>query len=127
MKTHRQAFQRVNDPASRSSSASPILGRGAGKEKEVNAKTEAGRASEAATVLTTIMGIPDNAIPEELMARAHGIAVIPHVVKGAFGLGGQWGKGLAAQRREDGSWTAPHTFKLQAAASAFNSEFKLRT
>jgi lipid-binding SYLF domain-containing protein len=41
------------------------------------------------------------------MARAHGIAVIPHVAKGAFGVGGQWGKGVMSQRREDGSWSAP--------------------
>jgi lipid-binding SYLF domain-containing protein len=54
--------------------------------------TEADRAAEAANVLSEIMNIPENSIPEELMARAHGIAVIPHVVKGAFGIGGQWGK-----------------------------------
>src|SRR5215475_9842369 len=65
------------------------------------------RAAEAAKVLTEIMGVPENSIPEELMARAHGIAVIPHVVKGAFGLGGQWGKGLMSQRREDGAWSTP--------------------
>src|SRR5262245_26962363 len=65
------------------------------------------RAAEASKVLTEIMNIPENSIPEELMARAHGIAVIPHVVKGAFGLGGQWGKGLMSQRREDGSWSTP--------------------
>jgi lipid-binding SYLF domain-containing protein len=53
------------------------------------------------------MSIPENSIPQELMAHAHGIAVIPHVVKGAFGVGGQWGKGLMSQRREDGSWSAP--------------------
>jgi lipid-binding SYLF domain-containing protein len=53
------------------------------------------------------MNIPENSVPEELMARAHGIAVIPHVVKGAFGIGGQWGKGLMSQRREDGSWSPP--------------------
>jgi len=86
-------------------SASPIMGHPAGKEGSV--KNEAERATESAMVLTTIMGIPESAIPEELMERAHGIAVIPHVVKGAFGFGGQWGKGLAAQRREDGSWSAP--------------------
>jgi lipid-binding SYLF domain-containing protein len=68
---------------------------------------EVDRAAEASKVLTEIMNIPENAIPEELMARAHGIAVIPHVVKGAFGLGGQWGKGLMAQRREDGTWSQP--------------------
>jgi lipid-binding SYLF domain-containing protein len=49
---------------------------------------EADRSAEAAKVLTEIMNIPEDSIPEELMARAHGIAVIPHVVKGAFGIGG---------------------------------------
>jgi lipid-binding SYLF domain-containing protein len=68
---------------------------------------EADRAVQAAYVLTEVMNIPENAIPEQLMARAHGIAVIPHVVKGAFGIGGQWGKGLMSQRREDGSWSPP--------------------
>jgi lipid-binding SYLF domain-containing protein len=70
-------------------------------------KNEADRAAESANVLTEIMNIPENAIPEELMARAHGIAVIPHVVKGAFGIGGQWGKGLMSQRGEDGNWSPP--------------------
>src|SRR5262245_4300032 len=68
---------------------------------------QAERATEAASVLTEIMGIPEQSIPEELMARAHGIAVIPHVVKGAFGIGGQWGKGLMSQRHENGAWSAP--------------------
>ena len=68
---------------------------------------EAERAIDSTKVLTEIMKIPENAIPDALMARAHGIAVIPHVVKGAFGLGGQWGKGLMSQRREDGSWSQP--------------------
>jgi hypothetical protein len=40
---------------------------------------ESERVREAATILTEIMSIPENSIPEELMARAHGIAVIPHV------------------------------------------------
>jgi lipid-binding SYLF domain-containing protein len=74
-------------------------------DKNVREYTD--RAAESAKVLTEIMNIPENAIPEELMARAHGMAVIPHVVKGAFGLGGQWGKGLMSQRREDGSWSTP--------------------
>jgi lipid-binding SYLF domain-containing protein len=69
--------------------------------------SEAERAMESAKVLTEVMGIPENAIPEELMARAHGIAVIPHVVKGALGLGGQWGKGMMSQRHEDGKWSTP--------------------
>src|SRR5262245_39957346 len=74
---------------------------------EEGKSAEVERASEAAKVLTEIMSIPEQSIPEELMARAHGIAVIPHVVKGAFGIGGQWGKGLMSQRGEDGVWSPP--------------------
>ena len=69
--------------------------------------SEAERAVEASSVLTEIMNIPENSVPEELMRRAHGIAVIPHVVKGAFGIGGQWGKGLMSQRHENGAWSPP--------------------
>jgi lipid-binding SYLF domain-containing protein len=69
--------------------------------------SEAERAMDAGNVLTEIMNVPENSIPEELMARAHGIAVIPHVVKGAFGIGGQWGKGLMSQKMANGSWSPP--------------------
>jgi len=68
---------------------------------------EAERAANAATVLTEIMGAPDQSIPESLLKKAYGIAVIPHVVKGAFGIGGRYGKGLVAQRNADGGWGTP--------------------
>src|SRR5215813_1133620 len=77
------------------------------------------RAAESAKVLTEIMNIPESSIPEELMARAHGIAVIPHVVKGAFGIGGQWGKGLMSQRREDGSWSVPAYIEIGGGSFGF--------
>src|SRR5262245_18568605 len=96
-----------------------------------NIRNEKDRAAESAQVLTEIMKIPENSIPEELMARAHGIAVIPHVVKGAFGLGGQWGKGLMSQRREDGSWSTPAfveigggSFGLQIRSEEHTSELQ---
>lgn len=77
------------------------------KRSSEKQSSESERTAEAVNVLTEIMSIPEDSIPEELMARAHGIAVIPHVVKGAFGLGGQWGKGLMSQRHENGVWSPP--------------------
>jgi lipid-binding SYLF domain-containing protein len=68
---------------------------------------EAERAQNAATVLSEIMAAPDQSIPEGLLKKAYGIAVIPHVVKGAFGIGGRYGKGLVAQRNADGGWGTP--------------------
>jgi lipid-binding SYLF domain-containing protein len=75
--------------------------------QQAKQSAEVDRAAEAANVLNEVMNNPENAIPEELMAHAHGIAVIPHVVKGAFGVGGQWGKGLMSQRSANGHWSQP--------------------
>jgi len=68
---------------------------------------EAERAQTAANVLAEIMGAPDQGIPEGLLKKAVGVAVIPHVVKGALGIGGRYGKGLVAQRNADGGWGTP--------------------
>ncbi|HEX5000411.1 MAG TPA: lipid-binding SYLF domain-containing protein [Terriglobia bacterium] len=84
---------------------------GSNLRAEEKLSAEEKRANEARDALTEIMGIPET-IPDDLMKRAHGIAVIPHVVKGAFGFGGQWGKGLMSQRREDGSWSAPSYMEI---------------
>jgi len=88
-------------------------------------KEYADRASDAAQVLTEVMNIPEGGIPDDLMARAQGIAVIPHVVKGAFGFGGSYGKGLMSRRMPNGRWSAPAyiaigggSFGLQLGVSA---------
>ncbi len=65
------------------------------------------RASKAGAALDSIMASPDHEIPEELLAKAYGIAVIPNVVKGAFLAGGRFGKGLVSARDETGSWSTP--------------------
>ena len=68
---------------------------------------ETERARKAGTVLSEIMGAPDQGIPGDLLEKAHAIAIIPHVIKGAMGIGGRYGKGLIARRNEAGEWTAP--------------------
>jgi lipid-binding SYLF domain-containing protein len=84
------------------------LAQSAAKDNDArDTKDQAERAQNAAAVLTEIMNIPEGGIPEELMSRAKGIAVIPHVVKGAIGIGGRHGKGLVSQRDASGKWSAP--------------------
>ncbi len=68
---------------------------------------EADRAQTAASVLAEVMDAPDQGIPEALLKKAYGVAVIPHVVKGAFGFGGRYGKGIVAQRNANGGWGTP--------------------
>jgi len=73
----------------------------------VKLSDDAERATNAGAVLGEIMAAPDQDIPEALLKRAVGIAVIPHVVKGALGIGGEFGKGLVTQKNADGTWGTP--------------------
>jgi len=65
------------------------------------------RATKAADVLIDLTATSDKKVPNELLERAEAIAVIPHVIKGAFGVGGRYGKGLVSQRIENGRWSTP--------------------
>ena len=76
-----------------------------------SADDERERAMKAGDVLTEVMNIKES-IPSDLMNHAHAVAVIPHMVKGAFIVGGEYGKGLVSERRDDGSWSAPAYIKI---------------
>ena len=65
------------------------------------------RIHKSADVFDEIMKAPDGGIPAELLEKARCIAIIPGNVKFAFILGGNYGRGLATCRRDNGSWTAP--------------------
>ena len=64
------------------------------------------RLQKSAEVLTQIAQAPDKGIPEEVLAHAKCIAIVPHLVKGGFVFGGKHGRGVATCRTADG-WSAP--------------------
>ena len=65
------------------------------------------RIEKAAAVLQDLTAAADKRIPKELLERAEAIAVIPNMIKGAFGIGGRYGKGVVSQRLENGRWSPP--------------------
>jgi lipid-binding SYLF domain-containing protein len=70
-------------------------------ESDINKRIE-----KSAEVLSEIMGTPDKAIPDKVMADAKCIAVVPSMIKIAVGFGGNHGRGIATCRTENG-WSAP--------------------
>src|SRR5262245_29506293 len=82
------------------------------KDKETNSESkdvgkEAERALSAANVLLEITKTPESNIPKDLLNHADAIAVIPNVVKAAFGVGGRHGKGIVARRLANSDWGTP--------------------
>ena len=64
------------------------------------------RLQKSATVLKEIMDAPDKGIPAEVLDGARCIAVVPHLIKGGFVIGGKHGRGVATCRTAAG-WSAP--------------------
>lgn len=70
------------------------------------------RALKAARAFQEMMSAADQAVPQDLLDRAHCVAVFPSVKKGGFVFGGQYGKGLISCRRDAGAWGAPAYFTI---------------
>ena len=61
----------------------------------------------ASAVLTETMSTPGSQIPQAMLADAHGVAIIPNVIKGSFVVGARHGRGVLFIREADGAWHAP--------------------
>jgi lipid-binding SYLF domain-containing protein len=46
-------------------------------------------------------------IPAKVLSQSQAIAIIPHVVKAGFIVGGSRGKGILMQRNDNGTWSNP--------------------
>lgn len=72
------------------------------------AAREEGRLLTATEVLEEVQAMPDQRIPDALLSRAYGIAVIPDVTKVAFIFGGRHGNGVLVVRDKLSSpWSNP--------------------
>lgn len=71
------------------------------------ASREEKRVGDAADVLEQLLRIPEKTVPPALLARAYAVAVIPNVVKLAFGVGARRGKGIVVVRQDNNSWSNP--------------------
>ncbi len=58
-------------------------------------------------VLNEIMNVPATSIPQNLLADAHGLAIIPGVIKGGFVVGVRHGRGVVMVRDQQRAWQPP--------------------
>jgi lipid-binding SYLF domain-containing protein len=78
------------------------------------------RLQTAAEAFKEVMGIPDKAIPQDLLEKAQCIVIIPDLKKGAFIVGGKYGKGFVSCRKKDGvGWSAPGSIRIEGGSVGF--------
>jgi len=91
----------------------PAFAAGNDKEQE--------RVKDAGEVLKEILNIPDD-IPEDLLDKAECVIILPSVKKGAFGVGGSYGRGVMVCRGGEhytGKWGAPALYALEGVSIGF--------
>jgi len=84
------------------------------------ADTAAERLEESARIMREIMETPDKGIPQDLLNKAYCVVVVPSLKKGAFVVGGQYGKGFTICRHGAGmGWGAPGAVKVEGGSVGF--------
>jgi SH3 domain-containing YSC84-like protein 1 len=86
-----------------------------------NDEKEEDRVRDAGEVMKEILNIPDD-IPQDLLDKAECIVVLPSVKKGAFGVGGSYGRGIMICRGGEhyaGPWGAPALYALEGVSIGF--------
>jgi lipid-binding SYLF domain-containing protein len=82
---------------------------------------EEDRVKDAGVVLKEILNIPDD-IPQDLLDKAECLIILPSVKKGAFGIGGSYGRGVMICRSGEhykGKWGAPALYALEGVSIGF--------
>jgi SH3 domain-containing YSC84-like protein 1 len=86
-----------------------------------NDERETERVKDAGVVLKEILNIPDD-IPQDLLDKAECLIILPSVKKGAFGIGGSYGRGVMVCRSGEhykGKWGAPALYALEGVSIGF--------
>lgn len=79
------------------------------------------RVKDAGDVMKEILNIPDD-IPQDLLDKAECVIILPSVKKGAFGVGGSYGRGVMVCRggqHYTGPWGAPALYALEGVSIGF--------
>ena len=86
-----------------------------------DSQKEQGRVKESGEVLKEILNIPDD-IPQDLLDKAECLIILPSVKKGAFVVGGSFGRGIMVCRSGQhytGPWGAPAMYALEGVNIGF--------
>jgi SH3 domain-containing YSC84-like protein 1 len=87
----------------------------------VSDEREQDRVRDAGVVMKEILNIPDD-IPQDLLDKAECLVILPSVKKGAFGVGGSYGRGVMICRSGEhytGPWGPPALYALEGVSIGF--------
>lgn len=76
------------------------------------------RVTASAEVLSEILHAKDRSIPEDLVAKAECVGIVPSLKRAGFIVGAKYGKGVVVCRTAHG-WSAPDTIRIEGGSFGF--------
>jgi lipid-binding SYLF domain-containing protein len=76
------------------------------------------RVAASAEVLSEILHAKDKGIPEDLLAKAQCVGIVPSLKRAGFIVGAKYGKGEVVCRTERG-WSGPSTIRIEGGSFGF--------
>jgi len=83
------------------------------------AETPDRRIRSAADSFREIMKVPEKGIPRNLLDKAECVVIIPGLKKGAFLVGGKYGRGFVSCRRRSERWGPPAAVRIEGGSYGF--------
>jgi lipid-binding SYLF domain-containing protein len=83
------------------------------------AETPEKRIRSAADSFLEIMKVPEKGIPRDLLEKAECVVIIPGLKKGAFLVGGKYGRGFVSCRRRSERWGPPAAVRIEGGSYGF--------
>ena len=77
------------------------------------------RLTDATIALEEIMAVPEKSIPQNLFNKASCVVIVPGMKKGAFIVGGKYGRGYLSCRKPGGGWSAPGAIIVEGGSVGF--------
>jgi lipid-binding SYLF domain-containing protein len=62
---------------------------------------------------------PDKGIPQDLLEKAQCVVIVPSLKKGAFVVGGEFGRGFVECRKSGAGWGAPAAIRMEGGSVGF--------
>lgn len=85
----------------------------------LRAETPDKRLRSAAESFLEVMKVPEKGIPRDLLDKAECVVLIPGLKKGAFLVGGKYGRGFVSCRRRSERWGPPAGVRIEGGSYGF--------
>ena len=86
-----------------------------------NGSSEIQTVVAATQTLDQFFGLSIESIPPNMLNDASGVAIFPHMIKGGFILGVNFGKGVLHVRNQDGTWSPPAMVTMGGGSVGFQA------